>query len=186
MTTEEMKRNSRENGFNFNFWTKVLPYFDCIDKWGILMSLFNKSMKKYWNRNEGVLLSTGLFTRRLLIVTDEYLESIDYETLSTSNESTNDEGTAIIPVPFSGCKFSYYKLELVAINFIKNYERLMKRIFSIIENDKNVPHQFKYIFFTRVVAFRLSMENEKLLISYLAEKNRMSEIDIYYLKIYNN
>ena len=141
------------------------------------MSLVNKSIKKYWNRNEGVLLSARLFSRRLLIITDEYLDSIDYEA-NSANENTNDEEPSRRSIPFVGCKFSYYKLELVAINYMKNYDRFMDRIFSIIEDSKNVPHQFKYIVFTRVVAFRLSIKNEKLLLSYLAEKNGMSEVDI--------
>jgi hypothetical protein len=127
------------------------------------MNMFNKSMRKYWNKNESVLLSTDIFTRRLLIITDEYLDRIDY----------NDKGI------FEGCRFSFYNLEVVAINFMRNYDRFMHWMMGVMENDKIVGHQFKYLRFSRVVAFRMSEKWEKLMIDHLRYKNSMSEISIF-------
>ena len=146
------------------------------------MKSLSRNMQKHWKKNESILLSSNIFTRRLLIITDEYLDAIDYQNMKnetslstfTSDQSTNDGA-----IPYSGCKFSYYRLEIIAINLMRHYDRFIARLVNIMKEDTKFEHQYRYIYIQRLVAFRLSAKNEKIILSYLQNKANISQVDLF-------
>ncbi|CAI2385519.1 unnamed protein product [Moneuplotes crassus] len=196
MTVDEMKKTSRKVSFNQIFCYGVLPYYDYIDKCYLLMSCFTKSLRKFWKKFEGAMLSSdNLFSRRLLIITDSYLEAVDYDNIDQelsfrnpiggrefgqrfTQRDVNEEEDKEDYIPYKGCKFSYYNIELVAVNYKCNYNLFMKRLFSILENGQVFSHQYRYIKITRCVGYRLTEVQEKLLLKHFYQTCKMKDIDI--------
>ena len=128
----------------------VLPYYDYIDTWCRIMSLWNHSMSKLWKRNEQKFIEQKLLTKRMLQLTDEFLE--------------------IRKLDVSNINYSFYILDIVQINLKDNFEKFIQALIKAMDFNMNIEYRKKDIEIIRLWWYRLTVQQENSVLKFLRKK----------------
>ena len=148
--------------FALLFCRFVLPYYDYIDNCLRLMSLWNHSMSALWKKEEEKFMEQRLFRRRVLQLTDDYLEDHKIDVWSLN--------------------YSYYILDVIQINFSNNFEKFISSLTSTISQNKSSHYRKRFVDIFRLWWFQLPVKQENIILKYLSEKYSEQKI----CEIYDN
>ena len=89
------------------------------------MSIWSRSMSKLWKKHEEQFIKQNLFSKRMLLLTDDFVQSHNIN-------------------PFE-INYSYYTLDIIQINLLINFERFIDPLIRVIEDPESCSYKKKYI-----------------------------------------
>ena len=126
------------------------------------MSLWSKGMSKLWKRNEEKFIEQKLFPKRMLQLTDDFLET---HKLDVSN-----------------IFYSFYVLDIVQINLKESFEKFIQSLINAMEQNHKIEYRKKDIEIFRIWCYRLTIAQENSVLKFLRKK--VPEHKLY--EIYDN